>query len=150
MGISLDSESGKIQEHKSVVYLVRTSDQFNEFINLSRNETYIDPRIDNTILTEEEIKTRIFEDDVDLYIVGEFIDSKEHFTLYFNQLDNLSATAYEKVKVLLEKYHDLLLEDKYGDINLINTTPKPIGDKKKETGLGLAMLLPMIVMTIVF
>ncbi|HHU28784.1 TPA: ABC transporter permease [bacterium] len=150
MGISLDSESGKIQEHKSVVYLVRTSDQFNEFINLSRNETYIDLRIDNTILTEEEIKTRIFEDDVDLYIVGEFIDSKEHFTLYFNQLDNLSATAYEKVKVLLEKYHDLLLEDKYGDINLINTTPKPIGDKKKETGIGLAMLLPMIVMTIVF
>lgn len=65
MGISLDSESGKIQEHKSVVYLVRTSDQFNEFINFSRNETYIDPRIDNTILTEEEIKTRIFEDDVD-------------------------------------------------------------------------------------
>lgn len=150
MGINIDSESSKIEEHVSIVHMVNVSDEFNGFLTLTKDQAKIDPLVLEEGLSEEEIKENLDNQVIDLYIVGQMIDSKEQFKLYYNQLKNYSSVAHSKLSGLIEGYHEYLLTQEHGDYTLVLKESVAVGDEQKESGLGLAMLLPMLVMTIVF
>lgn len=150
MGINIDSESSKIEEHVSIVHMVNVSDEFNGFLTLTKDQAKIDPLVLEEGLSEEEIKENLDNQVIDLYIVGQMIDSKEQFKLYYNQLKSYSSVAHSKLSGLIEGYHEYLLTQEHGDYTLVLKESVAVGDEQKESGLGLAMLLPMLVMTIVF
>jgi sodium transport system permease protein len=151
MGMSIGQEITKTEEHISKVYLLESQPSFDSFISAVKDEAKLDVVNVTQSYSEDEIKNILLNSEADVVII-ESVDTnnKENFTLYFNQLNTLSSTAYSKMQSIIMMYKDARLASEYGDIDLVKLDVKTVGDQQKESGMSLAMLLPMIVITFVF
>nr|WP_288722912.1 ABC transporter permease [uncultured Sellimonas sp.] len=161
------SEMEKIQEHKSIVYMINQPDSFAQFMeaadfNISVKDIATDAEFENA-------KTKLRDGDADLII--EFPDNFDQviasyqegqdvpqIKTYYNPSEDYSSSAYETISTQgLEAYRQILLSQRIGDLNGIQiftvNTDNPdmvVQDDQKASGKALGMMLPYFITILLF
>jgi sodium transport system permease protein len=156
-----------IDEHKMIIYTENMPNEFRLVVNqyFEENPDFYDLS-DSTL---EQVKQDIKDGDVDLLLVFEedFMDRLDAYQndsyvlpnvdIYYNNSERYSAASLQKVYQFLDAFVTLQGIERYDDAYYVLTTNADtdgqavsIEYENKGLGQGLAMLLPMLIVTFLF
>lgn len=165
LGNAIENEISKTEEHKSIIYIYNVPENFDLLMNDLEN-IEISYFSDTNDLDMN--KQKLLNGDIDLIVKFDenFIDLINDYentsivpnvSAYYNNTNMNSNSARQMFYTILNQYNDLLLSDRLDnpeDINVFSINSDGddyiISDEKKEAGLALGMLLPLLIIIFIF
>ena len=139
MGNSLSNMMQDIEEHKGIVYIVNSPDEFKDIVNIQEEKmeiTYLESSDD-----VDNIKRAIREGNIDLLVIFESdfinkvnnymnINAKPEVKTYYNPSEEYSTeTRYNFVNSYLTSFENILLETRFSDLSYIKAFDIDLDEK---------------------
>ena len=157
MGSSFSNLMGGDTDYYNRVILINAPGSFNEYIDISEES-----KISYTISEEKNVDVEILKNELkenkwDLIVVfdSQFDEKIEQrleptLSIYGNDISSDSSVARNKINTFITDLKAKILTDRGINTNVITETYDSVADENQVNAFGLAMLLPMLIITFVF
>jgi sodium transport system permease protein len=152
IGNVLSNEMENAEERESIIYTINAPESFTSVVT---DDIKVDMK--ETTQSVDELTEQINDGNTDIVIIfqenfDELVRSKSFpkVTILYAKDKMNSSNAYLKVQFLLDLQKNKLLEELDINPNIINPVPTNVAKEGTESAMYLAMIFPMIIMSLIF